>query len=232
MFATIGAVLASDEFKLTASGEEKRRKSAGKPRARNSDIRRPHAQTCPEVLRPSFRVGPTCTCHKRQRRKLPQEERAARRLYRATHPRYWALRTIVGLLMAFAEDAGQFSPALAADRIGCNKRTVQRYLGALTGRRCFKHIDRLGGRGHHLTVELDRTRLLAFAQRLKLQPTVQWWQATLQPRRPTVESWQALLDQRQAGAAPPDTDANRGLCSDAIRRLFPDRKGDNSLAYV
>jgi len=124
MFATIGAVLASNQFKLTASGEEQRRISAGQPRARHSDLRRPHAQTCPEVLRPSFRVGPTCTCHKRQRRKLPQQERAARRLYRATHPRYWALRTIVGLLLVFAEDVGQFSPALVAARIGCNKRTV------------------------------------------------------------------------------------------------------------
>jgi len=109
MFATIGAVLASNEFKLTASGEEKRRKSAGKPRARNSDLRRPHAQTCPEVLRPSFRVGPTCTCHKRQRQKLPREQRAARRLYRSTHPRYWALRTIVSLLLVFAEDVGHNS---------------------------------------------------------------------------------------------------------------------------
>lgn len=185
MWQTIGSVIAdkfgTGAFKLTGSPAERQRKFAGTPQTRNSAIRRPHAADCPEAGRPTYRVGPGCTCGKQQREKLPREERMARRAWRYLHRRHWIIRAIINLMMALPECA-EFSPPEIAERIGASERAVQDNLAELASRRCFKRMNH-GGRGHRLAIKINRTALLAFASRLGIRPTLESWQAAMREGR-------------------------------------------------
>lgn len=208
----IREILAEPGFRLMPRSTRRRRGGGGVDRGRYSDIRRSHANDCPDRDLPTYRTSPACTCGKKQRELLSAEEQKIRRAYRITHRRRWIMRAIVKLLMGLPE-LSEFSPPEIAERIGASRSAVQDNLAQLHSRKIFERIEANGGRGRTLLIKINHIALLAFAWRLGMQPTIESWREALREGRGRSARLVAGCDSESAQLM----DANASLVADRNR---------------
>lgn len=116
---SIAAELQSRGYQLKEPPQLRWRRFAGIPRARKSDIRRLHAGDCPMVNEPPWHVGPECTCGKKARVPLSQEQKQANRYRRIMRRKSPLMVCLVKLLLELpAEEAELRVAALALVQIG------------------------------------------------------------------------------------------------------------------
>lgn len=176
MFESFGSIAEKigDGFKLTPQPPGYcRQGGSGLPRQRNSDIRRPHADDCPDADLPSWRVTSACTCGKKRRGKRNRLSLAEKQAYwrtgrqpRQKKPRRHPAR-MEFLLDMLSGDAIQ---TWTVDRQApqcyqIHAQTLRTWIREAEELGFCKRSENQGGRSRGLTLAVDHIKLGQFLRR-------------------------------------------------------------------